>query len=543
VRRRASRLLSVVGRREEGQALALTAVALVVLIGFAGLAIDIGRLYVAQRQLQQAVDAAALAAGQNLPHANTAFTSAVYYSAAPSGTFGVSPIYNQHPASMTANPPTVTFKCLSSLAPSLPCSADLDGTSCHPANSAPPVKGDGTPTNVCNAVKVTETASVSTTLLHLFMPSSFTTVAASSTAAARGGVPHPLDIMVILDTTGSMASACGDPVLAEDGVTTAIPSNQSAKIDCAKDGVRRLLKGLLPCAESVLGACGFSPPLDEVGLEVFPALNNPTGFDHSTDTNQNHTDLALDLNENGTQCSGNLTSRPSWYKPTTGVTFPGWFLNNNDVGYTTDNYLITTLTNNYKLSNFSTTLNPASVIAQAVTWDACAGSAPPIHNGVPNSSYYGANTTSNTFYAGAINVAQSVIASDASRHAQGVIILLSDGDANTMPPGDSNPCHEGIQAAQAAAAQGTWVYSIAYAANQSSSSSCRLDTPAISGFSAMQQMAYTYNPVLGQAQPDPSKFYCVPAVSGCNSASTLAGVFASIGVDLTDSRLLLDSSS
>ena len=41
--------------------------ALVVLLGFAGLVIDVGRVYVAQRQLQAAVDAAALAAGQDLP--------------------------------------------------------------------------------------------------------------------------------------------------------------------------------------------------------------------------------------------------------------------------------------------------------------------------------------------------------------------------------------------------------------------------------------------------------------------------------------------
>lgn len=47
--------------------LVLVVLALVVLLGFAGLVLDIGRIYVAQRQLQQSVDAAALAAGQDLP--------------------------------------------------------------------------------------------------------------------------------------------------------------------------------------------------------------------------------------------------------------------------------------------------------------------------------------------------------------------------------------------------------------------------------------------------------------------------------------------
>jgi hypothetical protein len=530
-RLRASRLLVLGSRREDGQALILTAFALVVLIGFAGLLIDGGRLYIAQRKLQQAVDAAALAAGQNLPHSLTAYHSAVLYSAAPTE-------YNQHPASMSANAPTVTFKCLSSLAPGLPCSTDLDGTGCHPAGSAAPLPAG---TTMCNAVSVTETASVSTTLLHLFLPSRFTTVAASSVAAARGGVRHPMDIMVVLDTTASMAAACGQPVLNEDG-TQAMSAGQSEKIDCAKDGVRRLLKGLQPCQQRVLGNCGTAPPLDEVGLEVFPALKTPTGFSHSTDTNVTHTDLALELNENGTQCAGNLTAKPAWYTP--GATFPGWFFNGNEVGYpakgtSNGGYLITGgLGNDFKLSNFSTTLNPASGIARAVTWDACSGGTIPTHNGTP-SSYYGANSAggAGTYYAGAISVAQAVLASDSSRHAQPVIILLSDGDANKAPDGP-NPCQQGIAAAQAAAQAGTWVYSIAY--DSSTTSGCALDTPTISPFTAMQQMARnSLNPNV----PDPSRFYCVPTAQcpAGNTSDTLAQVFTSIGVDLTDSRLLPDS--
>jgi len=649
-------------RREEGQALILTAFALVVLIGFAGIVIDIGRLYVAQRQLQQAVDAAALAAGQSLPHAIAGYVSAVDYSAA-SGEF------NQHPLSMSANAATVTFECLQSLAPGLPCSTDLDQTSCHPAESAPPLTRDRNgnlvagPTTTCNAVKVTETASVSTTLLHLFLPSGFTSVAASSTAAARGGVPHPLDIMVVLDRTGSMEDHCSDPVMAEDlktQVMTGGPRGQSEKIDCAKDGVRRLLKGLLPCQESVLGNCGFSPPLDEVGLEMFPALMNPDGSPHSTDGSPNHTDLALELNQRQAMpgpanCAGNLTSRPAWYTPN--QTFPGWFLNwanppsPTDLGYPSDElqtvtvrasggtftlsyagslptapitypagasagtvedrinalstiqsagghvtvtsttstnggittttysvwfmrglagidvqpmavgnnltgtthtitdtettkgngngtYLITGgLNNDFKLSNQSTTLNPASQLAQAVTWDACAGGTIPTRNGTPN-SYYGANVGGFTYYAGAMNLAQAVLESDSARHAQPVIILLSDGDANRTPEGP-NPCNQGIAAARAAAQAGTWVYTIAYEAQ--TTGTCQDDT-GITGFQAMQLMAQSPQSLAAGQSYDPSKFYCIPVPAGqnCNSAATLAQVFASIGVDLTDSRLIPD---
>ena len=610
--------------------------ALVLLVGLAGILIDSARMYVAQQQLQQAVDAAALAAGQNLPHSLTAVHSAFLYSAEPTG-------YNAHPLSMSASAPSVTFKCLNSLTKSgLPCSTDLDGAGCHPAGSAPPLNGDGTAdtSGSCNAVQVTETASVSTTLLHLFLPSRFTTVAVSAVAAARGGERHPLDIMVVLDTTASMAASCGAPVLAEDGTTQVMSSGQSEKIDCAKDGVRRLLKGLLPCQQRVLGNCGSAPPLDEVGLEVFPALEKPTGFNHSTDTNVNHTDLALELNENGTQCAGNLIARPGWYTPN--ATFPGWFFDGNEVGYPADevqtvtvshatggtftlsyggsttnpaipydasaatvqtalsnltsiasaggsvvvtgsaggpftvaftgglseqalalmtasasglkgtshsvtvaettkgngngDYLITgPLGNDFKVSDFSTALNPASAIARAVTWDACTGGTVPTHNGTPDSNY-GVNSAggAGTYYAGAISAAQAELAADASRHAQPVIILLSDGDANEQPEGP-NPCRQGIAAAQAAAEAGTWVYSIAY--QSSTSGGCTSDSPAISPFSAMQQIARDSTDA---NLPDPSKFYCIPVPAGqtCNTAATLAQVFQNIGVDLTDSRLV-----
>ena len=40
---------------------------MVVLVGFAGLVIDVGRVYLAQRQLQNAVDSTAIAVAQNMP--------------------------------------------------------------------------------------------------------------------------------------------------------------------------------------------------------------------------------------------------------------------------------------------------------------------------------------------------------------------------------------------------------------------------------------------------------------------------------------------
>jgi hypothetical protein len=57
---------SAVGRSERGAVAVVAALALAVLVGFAGLALDIGRLYVNRTELQSAADACALAAANEL---------------------------------------------------------------------------------------------------------------------------------------------------------------------------------------------------------------------------------------------------------------------------------------------------------------------------------------------------------------------------------------------------------------------------------------------------------------------------------------------
>jgi hypothetical protein len=54
-------------RSERGQALVLAALAMVVILGFAAMAIDVGYWYSQKREVQKAVDAAALAGAQELP--------------------------------------------------------------------------------------------------------------------------------------------------------------------------------------------------------------------------------------------------------------------------------------------------------------------------------------------------------------------------------------------------------------------------------------------------------------------------------------------
>ncbi|MGZ4317550.1 MAG: pilus assembly protein TadG-related protein, partial [Gaiellaceae bacterium] len=229
--------------REEGQALVLVVVALVVLLGFAGLVLDIGRVYVAQRELQQAVDAAALAAGQDLPDSVAAEDEALAYGATGS---------NKH-GNMQARGPVVSFKCLQTLvAEGISCQADTtNGSSARCTLAAG-----------CNTVQVSEQASVPTMLLGMFS-ASVTTVSATSTASAHGGRQRPLDVMVVLDTTGSMRNN------AKSGVCPTV--HDASKLDCAKAGVTTLLQNLQPCSSDRPG-CTADGALDRVGLMAFPPL-------------------------------------------------------------------------------------------------------------------------------------------------------------------------------------------------------------------------------------------------------------------------------
>jgi uncharacterized membrane protein len=68
--------------RERGQVLALCSVFLVVLLGFAAMAVDVGSWYVEKHKLQSAADAAALAGAGHLP----AGFAVVQATAAPSST-------------------------------------------------------------------------------------------------------------------------------------------------------------------------------------------------------------------------------------------------------------------------------------------------------------------------------------------------------------------------------------------------------------------------------------------------------------------------
>jgi hypothetical protein len=307
-------------------------------------------------------------------------------------------------------------------------------------------------------------------------------ISATSTAGGRGGSTQALNVMIILDTTGSMNNSDGSCA-------------GNSRIACALGGIQVLLSGLWPCAEN-LANCGtvtsgnVANPVDEVGIMVFPGLTNASQDQYEY------------------RCSGS----PS---PTT-------------VSYAASpDYLAIPLSSDYRISDATTTpLNTASDLVIA----AGAGCSP----GIQAVGGYG------TYYADAITAAQTALAGAGRPNAQNVIILLSDGGANAsssdMPTAKkTNQCHEAITAAATAAAAGTWVYSVAYGSSTTiTGGDCTTDTPAISSCSTMQQIA-----------SDATKFFVDPSGGSppCSSPdnpsiSDLNSAFKQIGIEATTARLL-----
>jgi hypothetical protein len=106
---------------------------------------------------------------------------------------------------------------------------------------------------------------------------------------------------------------------------------------------------------------------------------------------------------------------------------------------------------------------------------------------------------------------------------------------------NTDECAQAIAAAQAAAAAGTWVYSVAYGA---AGSGCQYDTtdtadPAYAGITPCQTM--------GDIASDSTKFYSDgignSACSGANSISNLVSLFTAISADLSQPRLIANNAT
>ena len=453
MKRRIASFFCRMHRDQRGAVAVLVGVMLFALVAFSAIVVDLGYLFYAQRSLQASADAAALAGAQNINAGagGTAISTAISYS-------GVSGNKNAN-ANLTVT--------MASGYPQLKCFTTT-GVPCTGPDSA-------------NAIVVVEQATVPLYFARVLGINTWQ-ISATSTAGGRGGSTQALNVMIILDTTGSMNNSDGSCA-------------GNSRIACALGGIQVLLSGLWPCAEN-LANCGtvtsgnVANAVDEVGIMVFPGLTNASQDQYEY------------------RCSGS----PS---PTT-------------VSYAASpDYLAIPLSSDYRISDATTTpLNTASDLVIA----AGAGCSP----GIQAVGGYG------TYYADAITAAQTALAGAGRPNAQNVIILLSDGGANAsssdMPTAKkTNQCHEAITAAATAAAAGTWVYSVAYGSSTTiTGGDCTTDTPAISSCSTMQQIA-----------SDATKFFVDPSGGSppCSSPdnpsiSDLNSAFKQIGIEATTARLL-----
>jgi hypothetical protein len=251
-------------------------------------------------------------------------------------------------------------------------------------------------------------------------------------------------------------------------------------------------------------SCPTTPPVDQVGLFIFP---------------------------------GAKTVTPSTYKCSTSLTV---------VAYNASpEYQIVSFLGNYRTSDTATTVadgiaggNTSSDLVDCVAPYTVSTS---LGNG-NNTSWEGGD---GTYYAGAITAAQNALTA-LDNGATNVIILLTDGNAGngTGVPATTAQCKAAATAAQAAAKAGTWVYAVYYDDNGTGSTCAdSADTGKYTG-AAPNGACYTLQQIASSpaAQPDPTKFYSTDGTaSPCPSMysySKLTDIFTNIAGSLTNGRLI-----
>ena len=169
-------------RSERGQALVLAALSMVVILGFAAMAIDVGYWFSQKREVQKAVDAAALAGAQELPDDYVMAES-------------VAREYLTKNGITAGDTIAITFRCTSTYE-----------IACNPG------------TNKWDTIVVEVERPAEAWFARIFgiQEALVRDVRAAGCRGACGGSPfQPVDVVQILDRTGSMSD--GDMVNAKDG--------------------------------------------------------------------------------------------------------------------------------------------------------------------------------------------------------------------------------------------------------------------------------------------------------------------------------------
>jgi Flp pilus assembly protein TadG len=429
-----------------GQVLPWVTVMLFVLLGMAGLTIDVGQAYVVKAQLQNSSNAAALASAQKVY--NTGATDNAPYVAKQfsSDTGKLNDL-----STVGAVTVTVTTPCLNSLtAAKTGCKNDASGNADVNNGSQP------------NAVRVKQTASVPTKFMRVF---SITSVPVSATATAAFGAAKPWNVAIIVDATPSMnntdnSTFCGG----------------STAEQCALSGIRTLLgggsdySGIPPCKANVADSncpSSGSDALLRVAIFAFPNVTT-----------------ASVVNDYGASCSSTVPTETAYtlpkkdstaYSPitysNTTTTTTGSGKNATTTTTTTSveaTYQITPTTgpgadvngffSNYFDSSTSDHLNPSSVLVTVIGYGTTKGCLKP-----PS----GFTAAYQTYFAGAIYAAQAALTAEKARvdalpgnkdqslTSNNAIIFISDGQANAPYKGTDNIQRFPVATSTATASSGT----------------------------------------------------------------------------------------
>jgi Flp pilus assembly protein TadG len=539
------RKLNQLWRDARGVTAITVALSMVVIVGITGMAIDIGHVELVQRQLQTSTDAAALAGAYNI---NTTAGSAITVARSYSSTAGNKNVISGVTTTMASGYPVL--KCLTSIS-----------LSCVGSDSA-------------NAIQVSEQSVVPMYFAQIFGVPSIT-VSATSTASAKGGVDGAMNVMIILDTTASMASGtdsgCG------------LGANSSRE-DCAKAGVKTLLQRL-------------NPAVDYVGLMVFPGLQSSSQASKDTTCGQTLPSGDIQTYSNSpvyqiVGLSGSntyLTGSPPALNSSSpivlaadaggcssGVTAPGGegtyyaaAINAAQAALTsfaaphTQNVIVLLsdgdayssdvevdfkgYTGTCTTSRGRTTCS-ASTKLTVTTCSGCSASSSSSQqgplavgdvitgSGIPSGTTITAISSGTTGGVGTYTLSKSlsVGSSSSSISMTGAASVTYNGTSFAQ---NTDQCAQAVAAAKAAANAGTWVYSLAYGASTSSGSSCSTDSPAISSCTAMQDIANSPT-----AMPDASKFYSnANAGQDCPGAITdenLIDLFNQLANSFSQPRLI-----
>ncbi|MGA9762872.1 MAG: vWA domain-containing protein [Gaiellaceae bacterium] len=253
---------------EDGQTIVLAVIAMVALLALAAFAIDVGYAYYAHRSLQASADAAALAGAQKLPDATEAKATAQE--------FGTSSAGKNQLKNIGSVSETITTKCLSSL------------PGCDPAN----------------AVVAEESAQVPTFFAHVLGISSFA-IKAKATACSYCGV-KPLDIMVVVDRTGSM---CQDHYGNSDPACTDLNKEKAALkefLALLEPARQRVGLAIFPPATSIGNRCS-TPSDSNYNSTSSPYVVVPLSNDYATSAGALNTSSQLVSTINCLRAAGNTS--------------------------------------------------------------------------------------------------------------------------------------------------------------------------------------------------------------------------------------------